>query len=237
MNKELFIENFRNAFGNYELPVAFWYSEKPIVATKITKGCYIGNLKPARDGGAISLDEQTIFCPGGKVYAGFMDAPPFIGGFVSGKERYKETTELVTDFIKDLNIPKKTGKYINFVSIDEVDNLDNLEGLIFFATPDILSGLVSWVQFDTNSPDAISVPFGSGCSSIVAQTVVENQNNGHRSFLGMFDPSARPHVEPNILTLAIPMSRFKKIYHTFVESCLQGTHDWKKVKQRIENGL
>jgi hypothetical protein len=236
MDKELFIENFRNAFGNYELPVGVWYSDEPFCLSEKTKGCFIRYLKPAREGELVSFDADTLSCSGGKVYTGFTEAPPFIPGFVSTKERYKETPESVTDFIRDMNMPDMSGKYLNFVSIDKVDNFDELEGLIFFATPDVLSGLISWVFYDTNRPDAVSVPFGSGCSSIVAQTVVENRNNGQRTFLGMFDPSVRPQVESNILSLAIPMSRFRKMYHTFNESCLQGTHAWEKVKNRIENG-
>ncbi len=235
MKKEHFIENYRNAFGNYELPIAFWYSDEPVVEPVKTRGCYIGNLKTARDGGVVSLNVETISCPGGKTYAGFIPPPPFISGFVSGKERYKETPDLVNEFISELNIPDKSGKYLNFASIAAIDSFDFIEGLIFFAIPDVLSGLVSWAMFDTNKADAVATLFGSGCSSIISQTVVENKNNGHRTFLGMFDPSARPEVEENILTLTIPLSRFKTMYHTINSSCLQGTHGWKKVKQRIEN--
>ncbi|MDR3706267.1 MAG: DUF169 domain-containing protein [Paludibacteraceae bacterium] len=237
MKKEVFIDNFRNAFGNYELPIAFWYSDKPVSTPQKTAGCFIAYLKSAREGEFVSLDENTISCRGGKVYTGYTEATPSLHNFVSEKERYKVTSDLVSQFINDLKISSKSERFLNFVSIDKVENFEDIEGLIFFATPDVLSGLVSWVLFDTNSPDAVSAPFGSGCSSMIAQTVVENQNNGHRSFLGLFDPSVRPHVESNILTLSIPMSRFKKLYYTFNESCLQGTHAWKKVKQRIENGI
>lgn len=233
MNTEVFVESFKNAFGNVELPIVFWYSDEPVVAPEKTRRCYIGRLKTARDGGVVSFSAETILCPGGKVYAGFTKAPPFIPGFVSGKERYKETPEMVSSFIENLNMPNKSGKFINFASINRIENFDGMEGLIFFATPDVLSGLVSWVLFDTEKADAVSVPFGSGCSSMVAESLVENQKNGHRTFLGLFDPSARPSVEPNILSLAIPMSRFKYLYKTFSESCLQGTHGWSKVRERI----
>lgn len=30
MDKNEFIRNLRNAFGNYELPIAIWYSEKAV---------------------------------------------------------------------------------------------------------------------------------------------------------------------------------------------------------------
>lgn len=235
MDMNEFIRNFRIAFGNYELPIAIWYSEKAVAQEEKTRGCFIKYLKPAREGNIVSLSLETITCPGAKLYCGFTGMDPFIPNFVSEKERYKKTPEMITDFIADLNMPDKSKQFLNFASIDRIENFDNIDALIFFATPDVLTGLVSWALYDTNEPDAVSVPFGSGCSSIVSQTVIENQKNGHRVFLGLFDPSVRPQVEANILSLAIPMSRFKKMYYTFNESCLNGSHTWNKVKERIEN--
>lgn len=233
MNKDRFIENFRNAFGYHELPIVFWYSQQPIAEATKTRGCFIKNLKVAREGGTISLNNDTISCGGGKTYTGFIPAPPNIPNFVSLKERYKENPQLVTDFIEELNMPSKEGQFINFTSIKNIDNFDNIEGVLFFATPDVLSGLVSWSLFDTNVPDAVSVPFGSGCSSLISQTVVENKRNGHRVFLGLFDPSVRPSVEANYLSIAIPLSRFKEMYYTFEKSFLADSRAWKKVKERI----
>ena len=238
MDKDQFILNYRNAFGNYELPIGLWYSDEPAAEPTKTRGCFIKDLKPAREGKVVSFNNDMIGCFGGKVYTGFRPMPPFLPGFVSDKEKYKATPSMVTEFVTNLNIPDKTGKYINFASIEGIDNFDELEGIIFFATPDVMSGLVSWTLLDTNKPDAVSVPFGSGCSAIIAQTVTENRNNGYRVFLGLFDPSVRPQMEPAILSLAIPMSRFREMFYTFTKSCLQGTHAWRKVKERIDkNGI
>ena len=231
-----FIENFRTAFGSYELPVAFWYSRTPAAEPIKIKGCFFSGLKPAREGEIVSLDAKTITCPGGKVYSGFTGMPDFLPNFVSVKEHYKETPEQIVNFVNGLEVVRRDDEFINFVTIDKIDSLNNVEGLVFFANPDVISGLISWVFFDNDKPDAVSVPFGSGCSTMVAQTVKENRSNGYRTFLGLFDPSVRPHVEANILLLAIPMSRFKDMYNTFTDSCLQGTHAWMKVKERIENG-
>lgn len=107
MNKDRFIENFRNAFGNQELPIVFWYSQQPIAEATKTRGCFIKDLKVAREGGTICLNNDTISCGGGKTYTGFIPAPPNIPNFVSLKERYKETPQLVTDFIENLNMPSK----------------------------------------------------------------------------------------------------------------------------------
>ncbi len=235
METSLFISNYRKAFGKAELPIAFWYSDSPATLVTKTRGCFMGYLSPARKGGIVSFDAEAISCPGGKTYAGFTPAPPFIPGFVSGKECYKETPEQVSSFIEKLQIPEELPPYLNFASAESVDNLEETEGIAFFASPDILSGLISWTQFDSDAPDAVSVPFGSGCSSLVSQTIAENRRNGKRSFLGFFDPSVRPVVEPDILCFAIPLSRFREMYYTMDKSCLKGTHGWERVRKRITN--
>ncbi len=233
MNIDKFIEMYKEAFGNYELPVAVWYSESPAGEILKSKGCFMHNLKPARDGGVVSFDVDAIYCPGGKLYCGFIEMPEFIPPYVSLKERYKDVPEQMIDFVKGLELIDMSGKYLNFASITQIDNFESAEGLVFFANPDVMSGLVSWVHFDHNRDDAVCVPFASGCSATVAQTITENRRNGYKTYLGMFDPSVRPQVEADIISLSVPMSRFKEMYHTFNESCLQGTHGWKNVRKRI----
>lgn len=235
MNTTTFIENFRKAFGDTELPLAFWYSSEEHYQTEKTRGCYIKYLKTAREGTPMSFDGETIACMGGKFYTGFTEMSPFIPNFVSNKERYKETPEQVLDFIGSIGFSKTEEKYIHFVRIDQLDSFDHIEGLIFFATPDILTGLASWVFYDNNQPDAISVPFGSGCSSMISQVTAENKRGGKRCFIGLLDPSVRPCVEANILSFAIPLSRFRVMYETMIHSCLHDTHAWGKVKERINH--
>lgn len=55
---------------------------------------------------------------------------------------------------------------------------------MFLATPDMLSGLTTWASFDNNREDAVTALFGSGCSSVVTQVVIENKAGGRRTFLG-----------------------------------------------------
>lgn len=140
---------------------------------------------------------------------------------------------MVTDFIKQIQVPRTEKAYLHFARIDKLASFDHVESLLFLATPDILSGLTTWAFYDTNAFDTVAAPFGSGCSSVVTLTVLENQKDGRRCFLGFFDPSVRPHFEANLLSFTIPMSRFKEMYHTMRESCLFDTHAWGKIKERI----
>jgi hypothetical protein len=157
-----------------------------------------------------------------------------VPGFVSLKEKYKKTPEMVVDYIRGLGMHRAEKPYLNFVRIDQAASFDDTEGVLFFATPDVLSGLCGWAFFDNNEPDAVVSLFGSGCSTVVSMTVVENARNGHRCFLGLFDPSVRPFVGRDELSFTIPFSRLVTMMDTIKECFLFDSHAWKKVKARME---
>lgn len=234
MEIHTFISNYREAFGEAaELPIAFWYSDKQEGETEKINGCFFKGMQLVREGKTISLNADVIGCGGGKFYTGFTEMPVHVPNFVSLKEKYKKTPEMVTEFVEQIGVPRAEKAYLHFARIDKLESFEEVEGLLFLATPDILSGLTTWAYFDTNEFDAVAAPFGSGCSSVVTLTILENQKEGQRCFLGFFDPSVRPYFEANILSFAIPMSRFREMYHTMRESCLFDTHAWGKIKERI----
>lgn len=235
MDIHTFITRYREAFGEQApLPLLFFYSDTPLAETEKTNGCFFKRLDDVRKGMPASLNAENITCGGGKLYTGFAPMHERIPGFVSLKEKYKQTPEQVTDYIHRLDIRPATGAYLNFVRIDQAKSLAQMEGLLFYATPDMLSGLFAWAAFDNNSPDAVATPFGSGCSVVVSSAVQENRRNGNRTFLGLFDPSVRPYVGANELGFVIPACRFKSMYETLPSCCLSGTPAWNKVKARLQ---
>ena len=104
--------------------------------------------------------------------------------------------------------------------VDRLERWDKVESILFFATPDILSGLSTWAFYDNNADDAVVAKFASGCASVVTFATVENRKGGKRCFLGMFDPSARPLVPKDELTFTVPMSRFSEMLTTMPDSAL-----------------
>ena len=146
--------------------------------------------------------------------------PERVPVFVSEVEHYKKSKEMVKDYVDALEITHTSKPYLNFVRVDKLSYWDDAEALIFFATPDMLSGLCAWAFYDNNSPDAVTTQFASGCASIITFAVKENQQNGRRCFLGMLDPSARLLVPENELTFTIPMSRCKEMLDTINDSAL-----------------
>mgnify|MGYP001026217294 FL=1 len=235
MDIATFITNYREAFGaQAPLPLLFAYSDTPLATTAKVGGCFFKQLDTARRGTPVSLNADNIGCGGGRFYTGFAPMGEHIPTFVSLKERYKQTPDMVLDYTRQLSIQEAPKAYLNFVRIDQAESFDGMEGLFFYATPDILSGLCAWAFYDCNEPDAVCTPFGSGCGTTIATAVRENRRQGYRTFIGLFDPSVRPYVGADELSFVIPASRFRTMYETMRSTCLFGTNAWSKVKARIE---
>jgi hypothetical protein len=105
--------------------------------------------------------------------------------------------------------------------------------VIFFAEPDVLSGLFTLASFDEAGHNTVIAPFGSGCASIVQYPFMEVKEPQPRCVIGMFDVSARPFVPDNALTFSAPMSKFNRMVNNMEESFLI-TPSWKKVQKRIK---
>ena len=221
MNIQDFIIRYREAFGeSAPLPIALGYSDNAVTEIKKVPRCMIGAISKVRNGESLTLCEENVLCGGGGLYTAFREMPDRVPTFVSEIEHYKKSKEMVVDYVKSLDIRLSDKSYLNFVRVDNLKDWDNAEAILFFATPDMLSGLCTWAFYDNNSPDAVTTQFGSGCASVVTFAVNENRKNGKRCFLGMLDPSARPLVPENELTLTIPMCRFKEMMGTMNDSAL-----------------
>jgi len=218
---QMFLQKFKEAFGNTApLPIAFGYSHVPATEIKKVPRCMIGAIRKVCDGEILTLSADNVLCGGGRLYTAFAPMQDRIPTFVSETERYKQTPEQVRQYITELDIRLTEKPYLNFVRMDHLADLDDMEGILFFATPDILSGLCSWAFYDNNDDNAVSVRFASGCCSIVTFAVNENRKNGRSCFVGMLDPSARPLVPANELTFVIPINRFKEMVQTMEDSAL-----------------
>ena len=77
--------------------------------------------------------------------------------------------------------------------------------------------------------------FRAGCGSIVLHPYLEKDAERPRCVIGMFDVSARPYVQKDDLTFAMPMSKFRRMVENMDESFLI-TSSWEKVRKRMEIG-
>jgi len=243
-SRDHFIRQWKKYFNNADLPVTFYYTDNPrdaeIVSSSGKWNCLICELQKVRSGESLAFSSESLKCSGAKRYLGFADTirPNFeyflscgIENVMEG-ERYIRTPEMVKELMrnqKKLDIP---GKYIVFKRWDNLKEEDNPEVAVFFATPDILSGLFTLANYDQSEPNSTITPFGAGCGSIVYYPYIEKDSQRPRAVIGLFDVSARKCVPPGILTFSVPMVKLTSMISYMDESFLI-TDSWKKVQGRI----
>ena len=147
-------------------------------------------------------------------------------------ERYKKGPELVDALVASRTPLVAPARYIVWKRWDRLEESEQPEVVVFFAWGDVLSGLFTLAGFDDAADASVVAPFGSGCASIVEIPLREAQTSLARAVIGMFDVSARPCVEPQVLTFAVPWRRFVRMVGNAEESFLI-TGSWERVRQRI----
>jgi len=242
--KEKFSRLWRKYFNDAELPVAFYYTNEEGHA-ELTKPdsvpkCVIEALSSVRKGSSSCFNADSIGCLGGKRYLGFTekirtDFEYFLSCGIPGKvrgERYKKSPDLVKQAMEYAPAFKAPARFIVFKRWDMLEKSDDTEVAVFFAPPDVLSGLFTLASFDEAEPNGVFAPFGAGCSTIVQYPYLERGSRRPRGVIGMFDVSARPFVPSNILTFSVPMNRFVTMIENMEESFLI-TDSWSKVQKRL----
>ena len=241
--KNEFVAKWQKYFGQAELPISFYYTDHEDRAgkVKVPSGhqCVIGVLSRVRRGTALSLDGGTVGCGGGKRCLGFPfvtseDFKYFLSSGIPGRmegERYKKSPELAEQLVTGWSGFKAPAKNIVFKRWDQLEDHDDPEVIIFFAKPDVLSALFTLANFDEKD-NKVYTPFGAGCSSIVQNPYLEIEKDSPQCVIGMFDISARPFVEKDVLTFAAPMKKFRTMIANMDESFLV-TRSWEKVKKRF----
>lgn len=243
--KDKFSELWKTYFGKSELPFIFYFNEEhgdvPLAKPSKEWRCLICELSRVRKGESLAFNADSLACGGAKRYLGYEEKmrPNFeyflscgLQGVVEG-ERYKRTPEIVLETQKHIRQLPSDGKFAIFKRWDKLSEADNPEVVIFFAKPDVLSGLFTLANYDEVETTGVISPFGAGCGSIIHFPFWENRRDKPKCVLGMFDPSARPCVPESTLSFAVPMKRFIHLIDYMEESFLI-TDTWKTNLKRIK---
>jgi uncharacterized protein (DUF169 family) len=241
--KERFLVLWKKYFGEAELPITFYYTEGDGGAERAEKpkgrSCLICELAKVRNGRSLYFNSDSLACRGARRYLGYTEKmrPGFeyflsCGNGEMEGERYIRTPEMVREIMKNQETLPVNGKNIVFKRWDNLTPSDNPEVVVFFANPDVLAGLFTLANFDQTDPNGTITPFGAGCGTIVHYPYLESLTERQRAVIGMFDISARPCVQENILTFAIAMRRFERII-TYMEESFLITETWTIVRNRI----
>jgi len=97
----------------------------------------------------------------------------------------------------------------------------------------VLSGLFNLNCLDSTAEDAVIAPFGAGCTNLIYYPCRKQLNGRRRAVIGLMDPSAGRCTKADLVTFAIPITKFLAMIDQMEESFLI-TETWKIIQKRIE---
>jgi len=244
--RDSFLSRWRKYFGGVDLPITFEYvsdlHDAEIAKSAVETRCFIAALNDVRSGKSLAFAASSFGCMGGKHYCGYSPhlrsgIAEFLSHDEQGEgERYKKNPEIAAAVVSRAPRFDAPAPFLLAKRWDKLTGVDDPAVVVFFAAPDVLSGLFTLAGYDEPEPQgAVMIPFAAGCGTIVRYPFVELKSENPRAVLGMFDVSARPHVPTDTLTFAVPLPRFRRMVANMDESFLI-TESWKEVRQRLEPG-
>lgn len=230
-------------------PVAVLFTdEKPAGAAEFAEGkwgCVAAMLTAAAKGRQAVFSRTTYGCLGGGVGLGFGNLyPNFPGGFEHflscGRgegyppgEGYKKTPELVTTFLASLPMTDIPHKYVAFMPLAAAGKVGAEPTIVvFFANADQLSALVVLANYGRSGNENVIIPFAAGCQSACLIPWAEASRPLPRAVVGMTDISARPVIDADLLSFAVPLAMYREMEDN-VEGSFLDRHDWEKVARRL----
>ena len=204
--------------------------------------CIIGNVWLARKKKkAAWISHEECGCMGGGFYAG-MYRPylemnvAYVSTGIPGTpmegEHYLPSPESMRAFMDDSIPPKARGKYCVIKPLDLFTGAELPLVVAFFARPEAMTGLHSLAGYAAGSHNAVRSPFGAGCTGIIGWPLAYQERGEECAVLGGFDPSARKFMKPDELTLAMPLSLYRKMLDAMETSALV-RDTWEGVRKKV----
>jgi uncharacterized protein (DUF169 family) len=205
--------------------------------------CIMGNIWLARKKRRVAyISTQEYGCPGGAFYCSMMKPNlKFIehyvttgfGGTPIHGERYLPSPEAMRKFLAKVNPRKASAKYCIFKPLSLFTDSEEPEFVIFFARPEVLSGLFTHTTFTTGDVDCVAAPFGAACTNMIAWPLYYQEQGMEKAILGGFDPSARKFMKTDELTFTVPWSLYQKMLAALPESMFNVDGAWSGVRKKI----
>ena len=150
----------------------------------------------------------------------------FVDHFLHG-ERYKQTADLAEQFVKALPITEVPKQYVVMKPLSSVDAAkDEPVSVTFLVTPDQLSALVIFANYDRPGLENVTVPYAAACQIIGILSYKEAQSENPRCLIGLTDISARKYLKgqgcADKLTFTVPFRRLRQMELNVEGSFLQG---------------
>jgi len=203
--------------------------------------CVMGHVwRARRQGRPAWFDREHFGCLGGAFYLGFLKpqleviahyVSTGIPGVLPG-ERYLPSPEVCRRFFETIDPPAATGRFAVFQPLSRFGPDEEPEVVIFFARPELLTGLFMLAAFVTGDFQVVQAPFGADCSQVVTWPRKFWAEGSPKAVLGGFDPSARSYHAPDELSFAVPWELLTRMAAGWRDSFLTGK-TWAGVRQKI----
>jgi uncharacterized protein (DUF169 family) len=253
------LETLLSALGLVEEPMGVYYTDappeggvSPVPQNEISRAaeergdvdwktvfdnfsCVLSIIwKARRKKAAAYFDRERFGCPGAAFYLGFMR--PYLlmhPDFISTAERYAESREAARDFFDRIDPCPAPARYCVIKPIGTFTGDERPLVVVFFARPEVLSGLFSLAAFVGRNADVVRTPFGPGCAGIVTWPLRYSSEGREYAVIGSLDPSCRKFLKTDELTFAVPYTMYNAMLDRFTETFLM--HEtWKTTRKKIE---
>lgn len=205
--------------------------------------CVMGNIWLARKKHCASyISSEEYGCVGGVFYCAMMKpnlrfiehyvTTGFSGTPIHG-ERYLPSPEAMRKFLAQVDPRPAPAKYCIFKPLSLFEAGEEPEFVIFFARPEVLTGLVTHTTFTTGEVDCVATPFGAGCTNIIAWPLYYQAQGLDKAVLGGFDPSARKFMKTDELSFTVSWSLYQKMLAALPESMFSVPGSWAEVRKKV----
>jgi hypothetical protein len=235
---------FKEKLGLKYFPIGLMFSNIiPENAKRFMKkgaGCIVPLIFSSAKGQNVAIDKDSTGWDCSAFYLGYKDwifegIECFLtDGIVFGRngERFIKTKSQAKAFVESFKPKEINTKVTIFKSLEEFKDNEKPEIVIFFVTPDELSGLVYLLHYNSpNMDDIVITRFISGCGSIITLPMKIKLEGSKKAVIGMHDISARLRLPKEIMTLAMPIDLLNDIYIEIDDSFVI-TNNWERIKER-----
>ena len=104
--------------------------------------------------------------------------------------------------------------------------------VVMYANCDQLSALVVLANYDREGGENVVMPFSAGCQSVCLLPYAESKKDLPRAVVGSVDISARPLLDKDLLSFAVPYRRFVEMEQN-ADECFFTAEAWARVASRL----
>ncbi len=256
------LKRFLDTLGLEEEPMGLYYTDKKpdtgfcpkrqvSVANKEESGgeinwlsCVLSQVRRARmEKSSAYFDAEHYGCLGGAFFIGFKDTYEefetyLISSGIPGKmdgEQYVRSPEIGRRFYDTFNPPRATARYLVIKPLSLFKEDEQPETVTFFINNEVLSGLHALAVFMTDDIDAVQMPFGVGCCTLVSWPRRFLKEGKKRAVVGGFDALCRKYMRKDEVSYSISFELLLEMLQKWPESVL-GTAFWGQVLKKIRKG-